>query len=154
MRACGELGPGSVSVWSGSGEGGCFFGEFIAVGMKERGCAGALDDGGVRDVKWLGEHDFPVYARYRTPVQSISRWRVTGSGIPISVPGATVRSVTVVSGDFILADDDGALVIPRSVAEEVLERAETLGDKEREIRAELAAGLSLADALGAKYGHV
>jgi len=153
MEACARLTLGSVSVWSGKGEGVCFFGELISIGMRERGCAGALVDGGVRDVRFIGELGFPVYARYRTPVQSIGRWRVTGSGIPVPLPGATVPEVTVTPDDFILGDEDGVILIPASVAERVLERAETLGKREVEIRAELARGLSLSEAL-ARFGHV
>jgi regulator of RNase E activity RraA len=153
MDACARLWPGSVSVWSGDGRGVCFFGELIAIGMKERGCVGALVDGGVRDIAWIGKHRFPVYARYRTPVQSISRWKVTASGVPAPMPGATRASVEVAPGDFVLADDDGAIVVPRNVAEEVLERAEALQAREVQIRAEIAGGLSLSDAL-AKFGHV
>ncbi len=153
MEAAAQLTPGTVSVWSGNGEGVCFFGELIAIGMKERGCVGALVDGGVRDVRWLGEHGFPVYARYRTPVQSIGRWRVTGHGGTVPVPGATVAAVPVAPGDFVLGDEDGVIVIPAAVAEQVLERAEALGRREVEIRAELARGLSLSEAL-ARFGHV
>jgi 4-hydroxy-4-methyl-2-oxoglutarate aldolase len=153
MAACAELTPGSVPVWSGGGEGVSFFGELIAIGMKERGSVGALVDGGVRDLGWLGELDYPVFARYRTPIQSIGRWKVTGWGEPVSVPGATARNVQVSPGDFVLGDVDGAVVIPAAVVEEVLEQAEAIGAKEREIRSDLAAGLSLGDAL-AKYGHV
>jgi regulator of RNase E activity RraA len=153
MRACVELTPGSVSVWSGDGEGVCYFGELIALGMRERGCVGALVDGGIRDVKWLGRHGFPVFARYRTPIQSIGRWKVTDWNVPVSVPGATVRNVTIAPGDFILADEDGAIVIPARVVEDVLDEAEKMGAREEEIRSEIASGLSLADAL-AKFGHV
>ena len=153
MEACAQLQPGQVSVWSGGGEGVCFFGELIAIGMQERGSTGALVDGGIRDVAWIGKHGFPVYARYRTPIQSIGRWKVTDSGGPVSLPGATMRHVRVEPGDFVLGDDDGVLVIPASVVDVVLERAEGLGAREKEIRADIAAGLSLADAL-AKYGHV
>jgi regulator of RNase E activity RraA len=153
MEACARLTPGEVSVWSGKGEGVCFFGELIAIGMRERGCVGALVDGGIRDIRWIGELDFPVYARYRTPVQSIGRWRVTGSGEPVSMPGATKAEVTVVPGDFVLADEDGVIVIPAALAEGVLDRAEELGAREVEIRRELARGLSLAEAL-ARFGHV
>jgi 4-hydroxy-4-methyl-2-oxoglutarate aldolase len=153
MAACAELTPDSVSVWGGGGEGISFFGELISIGMKERGCVGALVDGGVRDVGWLRGLDFPVYARYRTPIQSIGRWKVTAWAVPVSLPGATVRHVEVNPGDFILADVDGGVVIPAAVVEDVLEKAEAIGAKEGEIRGELAAGLSLADAL-AKYGHV
>lgn len=153
MKACAELQPGSVSVWAGAGEGVCFFGELIAIGMKERGCAGALVDGGVRDVAWIGRLGFPVYARYRTPVQSIGRWKVIGSGVPVELPGATTPTVTVHPGDFILADADGAIVIPADVAEQVLAESEKLGDTEVQIRSELESGLPLASAL-AKFGHV
>jgi 4-hydroxy-4-methyl-2-oxoglutarate aldolase len=153
MRACAELTPGSVSVWSGGGEGVCFFGELIAIGMRERGSVGALVDGGIRDVGWLGALDYPVYARYRTPIQSIGRWKVTGWGVPVSLPGATAHAVSVHPGDFILADDDGAIVIPAAVVEEVLERAEAMGLHEQKVRAALAEGLPLADALQ-RFGHV
>lgn len=153
MEACAMLTPGSVSVWSGHGEGICFFGELISIGMKERGCVGALVDGGIRDVDWIGKQEFPVYARYRTPVQSIGRWKVVESEIPVPMPGATVAEIEVTPGDFILADADGAIVIPAGVAEQVLERAEELGAREVQIRSELAAGLTLSDAL-AKFGHV
>ncbi len=153
MEACAQLTPGSVSVWSGAGEGVCFFGELIAIGMQERGCVGALVDGGVRDVAWIGRLAFPVYARYRTPVQSIGRWKVVESGVPVPLPGATAASVEVAPGDFVLADEDGAIAVPRELAIEVLARAEALGEREGQIRAEIGAGLSLSDAL-AKFGHV
>jgi 4-hydroxy-4-methyl-2-oxoglutarate aldolase len=153
MRACAELTPGSVSVWSGGGEGICYFGELISIGMQERGCVGALVDGGLRDVAWIGRLGFPVYARYRTPIQSIGRWKVNAWDVPVSLPGATANSVEVRPGDFILADDDGAITIPAVHVDEVLGRAEAMGAREQEIRAELAAGLPLADAL-AKFGHV
>jgi regulator of RNase E activity RraA len=153
MRACAELTPGSVSVWSGDGEGVCYFGELISIGMMERGCVGALVDGGVRDISWIGRLGFPVYARYRTPVQSIGRWKVNAWNVPVSMRGATSRWVDVRPGDFILADDDGALVIPAHVVEDVLAQSEAMGRREQEIREEIAGGLSLADAL-AKFGHV
>lgn len=153
MAACAQLFPGSVSVWAGAGEGVCFFGELISIGMKESGSVGALVDGGVRDVKWLDRLNFPVFARYRTPVQSIGRWKVVDSGVPVTMPGATTTTVPVNPGDFILADADGALVIPADVVTEVLEQAETLGESEVQIREQLEQGLSLAEAL-ATFGHV
>ena len=152
MAACAQLMPGSVSVWAGTGEGVCFFGELIAIGMKERGCVGALIDGGIRDIEWIGRAGFTVYARYRTPVQSIGRWKVVGSGVPVELPGATTAVVSVRPGDFILADHDGAIAIPAEMAVRILEDAEALGAREVEIRSELEAGLSLRDAL-VRFGH-
>jgi len=153
MKACHGLSAGEISVWSGDGEGICYFGELIALGMKERGCAGALVDGGIRDVRWIGEHRFPVYARYRTPVQSIARWKVTACQVPVYLRGATTTYVKVRPGDFILGDEDGAIVIPAEVVEKTLVEAERLTQVERDIRVELAKGLTLAQALE-KFGHV
>lgn len=153
MKAVDGLRPGEISVWGGEGEGVCFFGELIALGMKMRGCAGALIDGGIRDIHWIAKQGFPVYARYRTPVQSIGRWKVTAWQTPVSLPGATVKRVVVHPGDFILADIDGAIVVPAALAESVLAEAERLTATEVKIRAELDAGATLEQVL-AKYGHV
>lgn len=153
MRACQGVSSGEVTVWAGDGAGICYFGELIATGMKERGCVGALVDGGVRDVRWIGRLGFPVYARYRTPIQSIGRWKVNASQVPVVMRGATVGEVAVSPGDFILADEDGAVVIPAALTDRVLEEAEKLTRTEVAIRAELSAGLTLAQALE-KYGHV
>lgn len=153
MKAVDGLKPGCVSVWSGSGEGICFFGELIALGMKMRGCTGALVDGGVRDIEWIAKHKFPVYARYRTPVQSIGRWKVTAWQVPAYLPGATKQHVIVNPGDFVLADVDGVIVVPYDEVEKVLNEAERVTATEAQIRAELDAGATLEQVL-AKYGHV
>lgn len=153
MKACQGLTAGDISVWSGDGEGICYFGELIALGMKERGCVGALVDGGIRDIRWMAEHQFPVYARYRTPTQSIGRWKVNAWQVPVTLPGATSRQLRIEPGDFVLADEDGALVVPRSLVVDVLVEAERLTAREAAIRDELKQGLTLAEAL-ARYGHV
>ncbi|RKP53271.1 RraA family protein [Pararobbsia silviterrae] len=153
MTACAGVSPGEVTVWSGDGEGICYFGELIAIGMKERGCVGALIDGGIRDVRWIAAQAFPLFARYRTPVQSIGRWKVNGWQVPVSVRGAASQWVEVHPGDFILGDEDGVIVIPAALVDQVLDEAEALTKKECVIREKLQQGLSLADAL-TQYGHV
>jgi len=153
MQAVDGAGRGEVTVWSGEGRGVCFFGELIALGMKRRGCAGSLVDGGIRDIGWIARQRFPVYARYRTPVQSIGRWRVTAWQVPVDMPGATRKRVRVSPGDFVLADVDGVIVIPQAVTEKVLVEAERLTRKEVRIRRELDRGATLEDVLE-RYGHV
>jgi 4-hydroxy-4-methyl-2-oxoglutarate aldolase len=153
MKACQGISPGEVTVWSGDGEGICYFGELIAIGMKERGCVGSLVDGGIRDVRWIGQHEFPVFARYRTPVQSIGRWKVNAWQTPVFLRGATTSLVKIEPGDFIFGDEDGVLTIPAAIVEQVLEEAEKLTNAEVSIRAELSAGMTLAEALN-KFGHV
>lgn len=153
MKAVDGLRPGEISVWGGEGEGVCFFGELIALGMKMRGCAGALIDGGIRDIQWIAKQKFPVYARYRTPVQSIGRWKVTAWQTPVYLPGATVKRVIVNPGDFVFADIDGAIMVPAALVESVLAEAERLTATEVKIRADLDAGATLEQVL-VKYGHV
>ena len=153
MKAVDGVQPGELTVWSGDGEGICYFGELIALGMKTRGCVGALVDGGIRDINWIARQKFPVYARYRTPVQSIGRWKVTAWQVPVYLAGATTARVTVHPGDLVFADVDGAIVVPAAECERVLGAAEQLTATEVNIRQDLDAGASLADVL-VKYGHV
>jgi regulator of RNase E activity RraA len=121
--------------------------------MAQHGATGALVDGGIRDVRALREHGFPTFARYCTSVQSIGRWRVTDWQVPVAMPGATSKRVIVSPGDFILADEDGAVVVPRKHVKEVLARAETMAASEARIRDALKAGMSLSEALD-QFGHV
>ena len=154
MEAVSGLQAGQISVWSGGGASGvCFFGELIARGMQHRGCVGSLIDGGIRDIEWIAQMNFPVFTRYRSPVQSIGRWQVNAAQVPVYLPGATAERVTVRPDDFILADFDGVIVIPNELVETVLEKAEALTRKEVAIREDLDKGLSLPEVL-AKYGHV
>ncbi len=153
MKAVDGVGRGDLTVWAGEGRGVCFFGELIALGMGRRGCAGALVDGGIRDIEWIARQGFPVYARYRTPVQSIGRWKVTAWQVPVFLPGATARRVKVRPGDFVLADIDGVIVVPAALAARVLAEAQRLTKKEAHIRRALAGGASLESVLK-KYGHV
>ena len=153
MDACDGVSDSEVTIWSGQAEGVCYFGELIALGMMERGSVGAVLDGGIRDVRWLEEHGFPVYAAYRTPTQSIHRWKVTGWQSPVYMPGATSQRVIVHPGDFVLGDEDGIIIIPAAYIEEVLSEAERMTASEIEIRRALQSGMSLTEALDA-YGHV
>ena len=146
MKACEGLSEGEVSVWSGDGNGICYFGELIAIGMKERGCTGALVDGGARNIRWIGDLGFAVFARYRSPTQSIGRWKVNAWQCPVSLKSATSHWVTVRPGDFVLGDEDGVVVIPAELAEKLFATG-------RLIRKELGNNMTLADALK-KFGHV
>lgn len=153
MTACEGVGPDELTVWAGDGHGVSYFGELIALGMRERGCVGAIADGGVRDLRWLRQHDFPVFARYRTPVQSIGRWSVTAWQEPVYLKGATSRWVRVLPGDFVLGDEDGAIVVPGALVDDVLTAAEELTAREVSVRAALRDGLTLSECL-ARFGHV
>ncbi|MCW5626845.1 MAG: RraA family protein [Burkholderiales bacterium] len=153
MAAIDGMKPGVVSIWAGDAEGMACFGELLALGMKRRGCVGAVVNGGVRDSHWIAKHGVPIYARYRSPVQSIGRWKVTGCQIPVAMPGATAKRVDVVPGDFILGDADGVVVVPAAHIEAVLTEAEKITARENRIRTEIDDGAALGVILG-RYGRV
>ena len=153
-RAITEIPAGSVSVWSGGRvEGVCLFGELLSHGMAIRGCTGAVADGGVRDVEYIAQMGFPVFARYKTPAQSTGRWKVNAWQVPIFMPGALSREVAVHPGDFILGDQDGVVVIPQALVIDILPEAEQLTATEKETRKDLQSGLDMNVVLE-KYGRI
>lgn len=144
----------SVAVWAGTNaDGFCLFGDLIAATMQRRGVAGAIVDGGFRDVEEISGTGFPVFARYVTPVQSIGRWRITKSNTPVRIKSATGGYVTVAPGDFVLGDEDGVMVIQAERIVQVLERAEAIVAQEKEQRKAAEEGMSAAEMLK-KFGHV
>jgi regulator of RNase E activity RraA len=153
MAAIDGMSPGVVSVWGGDAEGIACFGELLALGMRVRGCVGIVVNGGVRDAHGIVAHGVPVYARYRSPVQSIGRWKVTGCQIPVLLPGATTRFVAVRPGDFVLGDADGVVVVPAEHLEATLAEAEKITERETAIRREIADGAPL-DVVLKRYGRV
>jgi 4-hydroxy-4-methyl-2-oxoglutarate aldolase len=113
----------------------------------KRGCRGAIIDGGIRDTRDILAQNFPVWSRYRTSTGALSHTRIVGYQVPVAIEGVIVRP-----GDILLADIDGALVIPRRLAVEVLERAEQVERTEGEIKEWVDAGLS-AQAISDRGGY-
>jgi regulator of RNase E activity RraA len=141
--------PGTVSVWACGGSSDCaHWGEMMATAARQRGCTGAVIDGGVRDVAFLNQMDFPVFARFRSAASSIGRWDIREYQVPIRI-GATV----IHPGDFIFGDIDGVVVVPAELTLPVLEEAEDIYRRESGMREELRRGVSVKDAY-AKYGSL
>ena len=154
LAAIDEMPAGVVALWASmDAKGVCCFGDLLASAMRARGCAGAVVDGGVRDVAFLEGCGMPVVARYQTPAQGIGRWRVTAAQIRVSVRGALEDWVAVSPGDLIVGDADGVIVIPQDLHREVVARVLDWTQSESSARAEITNGLPLLAAL-AKYGHL
>jgi regulator of RNase E activity RraA len=100
-------------------------GGLMGTTMSARGFAGAIIEGGVRDVGQLRKIGFPVYATGIVPSTSVSHYRFAGSNIPVSCDGVEVRP-----GDIVAADGDGVVIVPRAKAGEVLALAQEMDFKE------------------------
>jgi regulator of RNase E activity RraA len=113
------------------------FGELSAEWFRAHRVRGAVIDGATRDAAAIVRLGFPTFARYRSPQDSIPRWRVVDWGRPITIGG-----VRITLGDVVVADLDGVVIVPRRVAHEVLQRCEKLVGTEGAVRAAIRRGLS------------
>ena len=111
-------------------------GELSARALMVKETKGYLMDGHCRDVEEIIEAKFPVFCRLSTAADIVERWKYDTLGMPI-----TIGSVTICSGDFIIADMDGAVIIPKEVAEEVITKSEEVMFTESEMRKAILSGM-------------
>jgi 4-hydroxy-4-methyl-2-oxoglutarate aldolase len=144
MAAVDDLRPGDVMVVSACEA--SFWGELLSTAARYRRCLGVVIDGYTRDTKAISAMGFPVFCRGVHPADSLGRIDVAEHDVPIRCGGVLVRP-----GDLILADDDGGVAIPRTVAEQTLALAEEKVRGENLVRKALAEGMSVAEAFR-RYG--
>jgi regulator of RNase E activity RraA len=126
LKAIDSGGAGSVYVMEvEDGADIAGMGGLMGTAMFARGFAGAVIDGGVRDLPQLKRIGFPVYATGPVPSTSVGHYRFGGVNVPIHCDG-----VTVAANDIIVADQDGVVVVPRDHAAEILVLAQKLDNSE------------------------
>jgi 4-hydroxy-4-methyl-2-oxoglutarate aldolase len=123
---------------------GALWGDVAATYAMQKGLAGVVADGPVRDTDALREMGFRVWATIVSPAHPEKR----GPG-SVNIP-VVCDGVLVDPGDIIAADDDGVLVIPVRLAAETIARARRRNDSEKEIRQHLKNGRTLMDVLTMK----
>jgi 4-hydroxy-4-methyl-2-oxoglutarate aldolase len=116
------------------------YGELSATTAAAHGAVGALIDGGTRDSGMLISMGFPVFARYRSPVEAFGRVITIEHQVPILIAGELSETVVVNPGDFIFGDIDGALVIPKELTLKVLLEAERIAGIENAARKDFKTG--------------
>lgn len=132
-------GESEVAVWGG----------LMTAGAFANGHAGAILDGGVRDIPEIRrDYDFPVFARSVSPGTTLGRYKTVASQVPVEVGGVIVHP-----GDLIVADIDGVVVVPKDKAAEVLAMAREIDERELEQAKLIVAEKSLRKGL-AKYGRI
>jgi regulator of RNase E activity RraA len=136
-----DIPPDSVCVWDTNRDNvAAHWGGIMTATAKGRGARGAVIDGGIRDSHEIREQSFPVFYRYRTSNGMLGRVRVIDYQVPIEIGG-----VFIYPGDIVFGDTDGVIVVPRNIAMEVLERTETIVNKEKDIHSWIASGESATD---------
>ena len=117
-QAFDSIRPGEVVVIEARGESGSgTLGDILALRAKSLGATGVITDGGVRDSAEVAGI-LPVFATAKNPAVLGRRHVPWESDVAVACGNATV-----LPGDVIVADDDGAIVIPRDLTEEVVDAA-------------------------------
>jgi regulator of RNase E activity RraA len=129
--------PGDVVVVDARGDlSSGIFGEMMLTYFKGRGGAGVVIDGCIRDYPNVQKLDLPLWIRGVTP-----NFHTQTNLMPfaVNVPIA-MNNVLVMPGDIIIADDDGAVVVPIKLAPELLKKASEHREWEEFARLKLAEG--------------
>jgi 3-hexulose-6-phosphate synthase/6-phospho-3-hexuloisomerase len=141
VEAIDTANPGDIIVIDAGGGDKAVWGELATWSSVERRLGGVVIDGAVRDIQAILKTKFPIFSKYVNPTAGDPK----GFGevnIEITCGGVKVRS-----GDWIVADDDGVIVVPKELAVEIANRAKDVLEKENRVRAEIRRGSTLSKVL-------
>ncbi len=138
-KAVEMVGPGQVLVQDCRGDTrAASGGNILATRMRMRGVAGVVTDGAMRDSQDIAKQPFPVFVKGRSASLNLTVHHAVDINVPIACAG-----VPVFPGDIIVGDEEGAVVIPRHLADEVAQPAAEQEDLERFILEKVENGASL-----------
>jgi 4-hydroxy-4-methyl-2-oxoglutarate aldolase len=147
LEMLGSVPPDHVAVYQCNDRASAHLGELSVTSLASRGCAGAVLDGGARDIDYILREDFPVFSRYVTPQDCVPRWELRAHG-DVSI---IIGGVHIAPGDWVVGDRDGLVVVPGNLLHEILTAAEEKVATENEIRTAVRQGLLPLDAYE-RYG--
>lgn len=134
VEAIDEAAAGDVIVIDAGGVPPAVWGELATHSAVGKGLGGVVIDGAIRDTAEIRELKFPAFARHITP-QAYEPKGLGEIGVAVRVAGQVVEP-----GDWLLGDDDGVIVLPRSRVVELANRAMDCLEKENRIRQEILEG--------------
>jgi regulator of RNase E activity RraA len=121
-------------------------GELSSETLTYKKVRGYIVDGGCRDSAFIEKIGFPVFCKYFTPRDVVATWAVTALGQPIEIGGVKIET-----GDYVLADRDGVVIVPQSLIEQVVIATEDVLQTENLVRKAMLQGVDPVDAY-LKYG--
>ena len=132
---------GIIVVDAGADQVSGFWGELATTVCQKNGVRGAVINGGAKDTGIIKMMGFPIFCKFTSPVDGFYRSRLRGWQIPI-----WINEILIQPGDMIVGDNDGVLVIPQEIAEQVLYETERRVLEETQTRKLLKQGVSADEA--------
>jgi len=147
LKAVDSCQPGDILIAAagGSNRSG-IWGELLSTAARNCGCEGTIVHGAVRDIDKMREMGFPVFATSKNPYDSQNRQRVIDVDVIVEIDG-----VKFSPGDIVMADEDGIVVVPREIEEQVIKAALEKVNAENITRDAIKGGMKAMDAY-LKYG--
>lgn len=139
VEAIEEAEPGDVIVIDACGGEIAVWGELASWSCKEKGISGVVIDGAIRDIEDIRKMKFPAYAKCITPTAGEPRG-LGETNVSIVCAGQKVDP-----GDWIIGDDSGVVVVPKKKAQEMVNRAIDVLEKENRYREEIKRGSTLSE---------
>jgi len=137
----GEITADSVLVVDNTGLPLANVGDMSSLYLKQLGAAGAVIDGGARDIDVIRELGFPVFARHFVPFSGAGKMHLVSVGRRVQCGGAHVSP-----GDIVVADGSGIVFIPAERAADILDTAIAMEEREKKVRDAILAGKSFTEA--------
>ncbi|HEY7240422.1 MAG TPA: ribonuclease activity regulator RraA [Burkholderiales bacterium] len=113
-------------------------GDILMTRLMVRGVAGVVTDGGLRDSQTIEKLPWPAYCGARSAPLNLVRHHAVESQVPIGCGG-----VAVYPGDVVVGDEEGVVVIPAKMAEEVAADAAAQNEFEEWVEARVKEGRSI-----------
>ena len=110
-------------------------GELSAETLFKKKVRGYIVDGGSRDIARIKEIGFPVFCKFYSPKDIAGRWKVTELGTKIKI-----NDIEINTGDYVIADEDGIVIIPKNDAEKIILKAEQDFNTENKMRKAILSG--------------
>lgn len=122
------------------------WGGLLSLAAHTRGLRGTVVAGLCRDTDEIRALGYPVYAHATTPTTARGRLKEVATGVDVTVHGVAVRT-----GDYVVADSDGVVVVPAEEIAAVVESGRAMLEAEAGFMRRIRAGEQLTAVLGGAY---
>ncbi|WGI18130.1 3-hexulose-6-phosphate synthase [Methanonatronarchaeum sp. AMET-Sl] len=144
VQAIDQAQKGDIIVIDASGGDKAVWGELATRSAINNQIKGVIINGGIRDIKEIKQLEFPAWAKHTTPQAGKPRGHgEIGTKIQI-------QNTTIETGDYIYADQNGAIAIKKQETNYILNKAKLIKENEDRVRSQIKKGKTLSKTIELK----